>query len=221
MDVSQITEGLNSIGLIAYAILTTIAAGAGIYKAVKNWRNANSVNIVLENTEDALKSVVLGIEATRRFYKDDPKMQAKIDEIERTIQSISSQVGDRDSTLNEAVKLLKALLPDAGSSPDMEALRARAVEAAKKAREIKTANGTKGKTVAKKAGIIGGIFAALFLLSSCCEPCQQRLTDETLVIEADGTATLVVEYPAGVVADDIINLDINGRAESVAPLPRE
>ena len=188
-----------------------IGAGASIWGAIQKMR-AGKAEEGLAEARAALDAIIAGLEL---MPASDPKVKTA----KQIIRGIGDITGAQAKTIQKAVDDVKAILKGAGFIPSRDETESRQVERAAKAimaaRQIRAA----AKCMA--------VFVVLGLLVSACCPAQSaRLTSETLVsaMSPGEPDELVVEWPAGINADDIVTVDvISGdgvrRADSVAPLP--
>ena len=218
-----IVEGVNAAVVIVTSIVTLAGYAVAIYKSIK----AKQFSAALETSENALGTVVAGIEAYEQIEKVRGVNNTNSRILKETIQQIANQTGAEKERLASAVEQIAKLIGDSRmrNTCDPSEVKARAVIAVQKARLVRELGGKPeaAPTVADApapgaSGVppllmlfVAGLSA--LVISACC---QQRMTDETFVVTREGGTALVIEWPPGVDASDVVTVDVEGRAESVA-----
>ena len=190
---------------IVEALVVIVPSMWGVYKTVKakKYREAMSLS------DETLKGIIAAIE----LMPQTPTTKA----LKSNIQKMSTTLGTEKEKLADLVQVISNLLDEMGIKRDGDvATVLRAADAIRKANEI------------RKARIAPSLTSILLLMTIAILPmgvfgcCRQpkRLTKETIFpATLTEPAQIVVEFPAGTKIDDPITVEVDGRIQTVSPVP--
>lgn len=194
------------------AISGVIAGAAGIYKSFTAFQKERAAKI---SAQQSLSTVVTALEL--QPANDPAVIQAK-DTVRR-----ASQANGTDKEIHATVQTVKELMRDRAFLPERDETDPASVERAAKA----IIEARKQKASAAKIGVLLVILVLPSLMGCQRNPIPIRMTNETVwpATIQGALDTLVVEWPSGIKAADIVNVDVESldgvaRAQSVVEMPK-